>query len=50
VGCASFPVQASGQQELIDNADKALYYSKETGRNRSTVFVNGMGGEKAIAP
>ena len=50
VGCASFPAQASGQQELIDNADKALYYSKETGRNRSTVFVNGMGGEKAIAP
>jgi diguanylate cyclase (GGDEF)-like protein len=50
VGCASFPAQASGQQELIDNADKALYYSKETGRNRSTVFVKGMGGEKAIAP
>jgi diguanylate cyclase (GGDEF)-like protein len=42
VGCATFPAQASGQQELIDNADKALYYSKETGRNRSTVFVKGM--------
>ena len=46
IGCATFPAHASGQQELIDNADKALYHSKETGRNRSTVFVKGMGGEK----
>jgi diguanylate cyclase (GGDEF)-like protein len=43
VGCASFPAHAATQQELIDNADKALYYSKETGRNRSTLFAKGMG-------
>jgi len=43
LGCASFPAQAATQQELIDNADKALYYSKETGRNRSTLYVKGMG-------
>ncbi|MGB7566987.1 MAG: diguanylate cyclase [Chitinivibrionales bacterium] len=49
VGCAAFPALGATQQELIDNADKALYYSKETGRNRSTVFVKGMG-EKKAAP
>jgi len=49
VGCAAFPALGATQQELIDNADKALYYSKETGRNRSTVFVKGMR-EKKAAP
>ena len=43
LGCASFPANAATHQELIDNADKALYYSKETGRNRSTLYVKGMG-------
>ncbi|MDG5814121.1 sensor domain-containing diguanylate cyclase [Chitinispirillales bacterium ANBcel5] len=37
VGCAVFPFHGETQQQLIDNADKALYYSKENGRNRVTL-------------
>jgi diguanylate cyclase (GGDEF)-like protein len=39
LGCAVMPIHATAQQPLIDAADKALYYSKEHGRNRSTIFV-----------
>jgi diguanylate cyclase (GGDEF)-like protein len=42
LGCATYPTKARSQQELIDNADKALYYSKEHGRNRVTIFARGM--------
>ncbi len=46
IGCASFPTHAATQRELIDRADKALYYSKRTGRNRASVFVKEMAAEK----
>lgn len=46
IGVASYPSMATTQQQLIDNADKALYYSKEHGRNRVSIFVQGMGGQK----
>lgn len=39
IGCASFPFQVSSQQELIDCADKALYYSKEHGRNQTNAYL-----------
>jgi diguanylate cyclase (GGDEF)-like protein len=38
IGCATFPDLATTQQALIDAADKALYYSKEHGRNRCTLY------------
>jgi two-component system, cell cycle response regulator len=38
LGCALFPQNAQTQQLLIDSADKALYKSKENGRNRATLF------------
>jgi len=46
IGVASFPSLSTSQPELIDNADKALYYSKEHGRNRVTIYAHGMGGKK----
>lgn len=38
IGFASYPEHGMGIQEIIGKADKALYKSKEEGRNRSTVF------------
>lgn len=34
MGIATFPQDSADSTELIELADKALYYSKETGRNR----------------
>ncbi len=36
IGVATWPQDAVEKQELIDLADKALYYSKENGRDRVT--------------
>jgi diguanylate cyclase (GGDEF)-like protein len=41
-GCASYPLQAKSQQELVERADRALYYSKENGRNRSSIYSDSM--------
>jgi two-component system, cell cycle response regulator len=38
IGVSTFPAQAATKQELIDNADKAMYFSKKTGRNRVSVY------------
>ncbi|MBN2367733.1 GGDEF domain-containing protein [Candidatus Woesearchaeota archaeon] len=36
IGVATFPDDGLTRKELYDKADKALYYSKETGRNKVT--------------
>ncbi|HZU95309.1 MAG TPA: diguanylate cyclase, partial [Planctomycetota bacterium] len=36
VGVAWFPEDAKAGEDLVDRADKALYYSKRTGKNRVT--------------
>lgn len=36
LGIATFPEDGASEEELIENADKAMYCSKETGRNRAT--------------
>ena len=38
LGIASLPKQAKNAKELVDKADKALYYSKSTGKNKFSVF------------
>lgn len=41
-GIASFPLHADSGEALLSMADTALYYSKEAGRNRVTVFSPNM--------
>ena len=38
LGVASYPDDGSEIDEIIKNADKALYYSKENGRNKVSVY------------
>jgi diguanylate cyclase (GGDEF)-like protein len=38
IGIASYPEHGTEIHETMSKADKALYKSKERGRNRSTVF------------
>ena len=38
MGLASFPDDADSPEEIINCADKALYFSKEHGRNRYEVY------------
>jgi len=40
VGLASFPGSASSPDELVRNADKALYLAKRLGKNRVEVFAD----------
>ncbi len=43
IGCAGMPEHAANQKQLIDFADTAMYYSKEHGRNRITLYEKKMG-------
>jgi diguanylate cyclase (GGDEF)-like protein len=46
VGIASSPKDATDPMGLVARADAALYTSKQAGRNRVTVFMDGMSGER----
>jgi len=48
-GIASFPLDGEQQEVIISRADKALYHSKESGRNRSTAWADLSGDEKDMA-
>jgi diguanylate cyclase (GGDEF)-like protein len=47
-GVASFPEDAKAGEELVDRADKALYYSKRTGKNRVT-SASAVDGENEVS-
>jgi diguanylate cyclase (GGDEF)-like protein len=38
IGSATFPYDGGTKQEIIDNADKAMYFSKQNGRNRVSFY------------
>lgn len=38
-GISSFPAHGQSAEQLVMRADEALYYSKENGRNQTTVFT-----------
>ena len=38
LGVSTFPIDGSNEEELIEKADQALYYSKNNGRNKSTTW------------
>ncbi|MBM2810804.1 MAG: diguanylate cyclase [Chloroflexi bacterium] len=46
IGIASTPKDATDAMGLVARADAALYASKEAGRNRVTIFMDGMSGER----
>lgn len=42
-GVSEFPAHGLNEEELIERADQALYFSKNTGRNRTTVWNESIG-------
>ncbi|HNV70051.1 MAG TPA: GGDEF domain-containing protein, partial [Candidatus Ozemobacteraceae bacterium] len=48
LGVCAYPEQARSKPELIMYADTALYYSKESGRNRASHFSPSMRSEEMM--
>ncbi len=38
LGIASYPEHGSTTEDILENADKALYFAKETGRNKAVIY------------
>jgi diguanylate cyclase (GGDEF)-like protein len=38
IGLASYPEHGATDEEILNRADKALYFAKETGRNRTVIY------------
>jgi diguanylate cyclase (GGDEF)-like protein len=49
IGIAEYPGQGALINELLNNADKALLHSKETGKNKITTLPNGFVTEGLVA-
>ena len=43
IGIASYPAHGTSAEEILDRADKAMYYAKETGKNKTIIFSDDMG-------
>ena len=39
LGVSSFPEHGESEDQVLDRADRALYFSKESGRNRTTIYT-----------
>jgi diguanylate cyclase (GGDEF)-like protein len=50
IGSATCPFDGGTKQEIIDNADKAMYFSKQNGRNQVSYFSQIRGTAAASAP
>lgn len=42
IGIAIYPAHGDNEKELVKNADLAMYYAKENGRNNVTVYHQGL--------
>jgi diguanylate cyclase (GGDEF)-like protein len=47
LGVATYPDHGLNEEEIIEKADQALYHSKNTGRNRTTLWNSHIGEEKS---
>jgi len=47
LGVSTYPDHGLNEEELIEKADQALYYSKNTGRNKTTLWNAHIGEEKS---
>jgi diguanylate cyclase (GGDEF)-like protein len=45
IGLASYPEHGMTDDEILNHADKSLYFAKESGRNRTIIFNDSIGKE-----
>ncbi|MCX6558032.1 MAG: GGDEF domain-containing protein, partial [Candidatus Aminicenantes bacterium] len=45
LGLAAFPEHGLNEEEILNRADKALYFAKESGRNRTVIYNENIGKE-----
>lgn len=45
-GISSYPIHGASEEELIEKADQALYKSKKSGRNKTTIWNENIGFNK----